>query len=79
VEHTGRKRNAFRLLVVTPKGKKPFAILTCGMEENIKVRHKEIGRKGVDWSNLVQNGEKIWALVKNMVTSVAKLNKSSAQ
>jgi hypothetical protein len=70
VEHTGRKINAFRLLVVTPEGKRPLAILTCGMEKKIEVYHKEIGWKGVDWSNLVQNREKIWALVKNMVTSL---------
>jgi hypothetical protein len=63
-----KERNAFRVLVSITEGKSTLAVLTCGMEDNIKVYYKLIEWKGVDWVNAVQNRQKILARGKNIGT-----------
>lgn len=55
-----------------PEGKRPLATLTSGKEDNIKKYLKEIGRKGDDWANLVQDRQTWWAPMKNMRTTLPK-------
>jgi hypothetical protein len=56
VEHVarmGEKRNAYRILVGKPEGKKP--IPRCRWEDNIKMDLREIGWGDMDWSDLAQD------------------------
>jgi hypothetical protein len=44
----GVKRNAYRILVGKPEGKRPLARPRCMWEDNIKMDLREIGRGGMD-------------------------------
>jgi hypothetical protein len=57
----GETRNAYRLLVGKPEGKRPLGI---GVD-NIKMDLREIGWDGIDWMNLAQDREEWGALVLN--------------
>jgi hypothetical protein len=45
----GEKRNAYRLLVGKPEGKKPLRRPRHRWVDNIKMDHGEVGCGGVDW------------------------------
>jgi hypothetical protein len=45
----GEKRNAYRILVGKPEGKKPLGRPRRRWVDNIKVDLREIGWDGVDW------------------------------
>jgi hypothetical protein len=45
----GKKRNAYKLLVGRPEGKKPLERPTHRWVDNIKMDLGEIGRGCVDW------------------------------
>jgi hypothetical protein len=45
----GNTRNAYKILVGNPEGKRPFTRPRCIWKENIKVDLKEIRCEGVDW------------------------------
>jgi hypothetical protein len=57
------KRNAYRLLVVKPEGKRPLGRPRCRWVDNIKMDLGEIGWGGVDWVDLAQDRAKWRALV----------------
>jgi hypothetical protein len=59
----GEKRNAYRLLVGKPEGKRPLGRPRRRWAGNIKMYFLEIGWGGVDWIGLVQDREKWRALV----------------
>jgi hypothetical protein len=59
----GEKRNAYRILVRKPEGKKPLGGPTCRWVDNIKMDLKEIGWDGTDWSDLAQDMDQWRALV----------------
>jgi hypothetical protein len=59
----GEKRNAYRLLVGKPEGKRPLGRPTCRCVDNIKMDLLEIGWDGVDWIGLAQDRDKCRALV----------------
>jgi hypothetical protein len=48
----GEKKNAYRILVGKPEGKRPLGRLRCRRAENIKVDLREIGWDGMDWIEL---------------------------
>jgi hypothetical protein len=50
----GEKRNACRVLMGKPEGKRPLGRPRCRQEDNIKMDLREIGCGGIDWINLAQ-------------------------
>jgi hypothetical protein len=59
----GEKRNAYRLLVGKPEGKRPPGRSRRRWVDNIKIDHLEISWGGVDWIGLDQDRDKLRALV----------------
>jgi hypothetical protein len=51
----GEKRNAYRILVGKPEGKRPLGKLRCRWVDNIKMDLREIGWDGVDWIDIPQD------------------------
>jgi hypothetical protein len=52
----GEKRNAYRILVGKPEGKRPLARPRRRWVDNIKMDLREIGWGGVDWIDTAQEG-----------------------
>jgi hypothetical protein len=63
VVRMGEKRNAYRLLVGKPEGKRPLGRPRRRLVDNIKMDLLEIGWDGVDWIGLAQDRDKWKALV----------------
>jgi hypothetical protein len=63
VARMGEKRNAYRLLVGKPEGKRPLGRPRRRWVDNIKIDLLEIGWGGVDWIGFAQDREKWRALV----------------
>jgi hypothetical protein len=59
----GEKRNAYRLLVGKPEGKRLLGRSRRRWVDNIKMDLLEIGWSGVDWIGLAQDRDKWRALV----------------
>jgi hypothetical protein len=59
----GMKRNAYRILVGKPEGKRPLGRQRRRWEDNIKMDLREIGWGGVDWIDLAQDKDEWRALV----------------
>jgi hypothetical protein len=59
----GEKRNAYRLFVGKPEGKRPLGRPRCRWVDNIKMDLLEIGWGGVDWIGLAQDRDKWRVLV----------------
>jgi hypothetical protein len=59
----GEKRNAYRLLVGKPEGKRPVGRPIRTWVDNMKMDRSEVGWGGVDWIGLVQDKDKWRALV----------------
>jgi hypothetical protein len=59
----GEKRNAYRLLVGEPEGKRPLRRPKRRRADNIKIYILEIGWGSVDWVGLAQDRDKWRALV----------------
>jgi hypothetical protein len=55
-------RNAYKILIGKPEGKRPLARPRCRWEDYIRVGHTEIGWKGVDWMHMPYNRDQWWAL-----------------
>jgi hypothetical protein len=51
----GREKNAYRVLLGKPEGKKPLRIPRCRWEDNIKMYLIEIKWDGMDWIDLAQD------------------------
>jgi hypothetical protein len=65
----GKKRNAYRLLVGRPGGKRPLGRPRHRWLDNIKMDLLEIGWNGVDWIGLAQDRDK-WRALVNAVMSL---------
>jgi hypothetical protein len=65
----GEKRNAYRLLVRKPEGKRPLGRPRCRWVGNIKMDLLEIGWCGVDWIGLAQDRDK-WRALLNAVMNL---------
>jgi hypothetical protein len=63
VARRGEKRNAYRLLVEDPEGKKPLGRSRRRWVDNIKMNLREIGWGGMDWIDLAQDRDQWRALV----------------
>jgi hypothetical protein len=63
------KRNAYRLLVGKPEGKRPLGRPRRRLVDNIKMDLLEIGWGGVDWIGLAQDRDK-WRVLANAVMNL---------
>ncbi|KAJ4429432.1 hypothetical protein ANN_21601 [Periplaneta americana] len=60
----GESRNAFRVLVGRPEGKRPLGRPRCRWEDNIKMDLREVGYDDRDWINLAQDRDRWRAYVR---------------
>jgi hypothetical protein len=60
-------RNAYRILVGKPEGKRPLRRPGCRWEDNIKTDFRETGWGGMDWIDLAQDRDKLRALVNTVM------------
>jgi hypothetical protein len=51
----GEKRNAYRILVGKPEGKRPLGRPRRRWADIIKINRREIGWDGVDWIHVAQD------------------------
>jgi hypothetical protein len=51
----GKKRNACRILVGKPEGKRPLGRPRFRWDDNIRIDLREIGLGGIDWIDLAQD------------------------
>jgi hypothetical protein len=63
IARMGDKRNAYRMLVGKPEGKRPLGRERRRWVDNIKIDLREIEWVGVDWIELAQEKEQWRALV----------------
>jgi hypothetical protein len=59
----GEKRNAYRMLVGKPEGKRPLGTPRRRWMDNMKMDLSEIGGSGLDWIELAQDRDQWKALV----------------
>jgi hypothetical protein len=65
----GEKRNAYRIFVGKPEGKRPQGIPRHRWEDNIKINLREIGWNGMDWIDLAQDRDQ-WRVLVNTVMNL---------
>jgi hypothetical protein len=63
----GEKRNAYRILVVNPEGKRPLGRPRRRWVDNIKMDLREIAWDGVDWMDMAQDRGQWRALVNTVL------------
>jgi hypothetical protein len=63
----GEKRNAYRILVGMPEGKRPLGRRRRKWVDNIKMDLREIRWDGMDWIDLAQNRYQWRALVNTVM------------
>jgi hypothetical protein len=63
----GQKRNAYRILVGMPEGKRPLGRPRRRWADNIKTDLREIGWDGMDWIDLAKNRNQWRALVNTVI------------
>jgi hypothetical protein len=63
----GEKRNACRILVGEPEGKRPLERPRCRWLDNIKMDVREIEWDGVDWIDMAQDRDQFKALVNTVL------------
>jgi hypothetical protein len=61
------KRNAYRILIGKPEGKKPLGRPRRRWEDNIRMDLREIGWGGMDWIDLPQDRDQWRALVNTVM------------
>jgi hypothetical protein len=59
----GDKRDAYRILVEKPEGKRSLGSSRCRWEDNIRIDLRETGWGGMDWIDLAQDRDQWRALV----------------
>jgi hypothetical protein len=65
----GAKRNAYRILVGKPEGKRPLGRTRHRLLGNIKMDLRETGWVGIDWIGLAQDRDQ-WRALVNMVMNL---------
>jgi hypothetical protein len=63
----GEKRNAYRILVGKPEGRRPLGRQRRRWVDNIKMDLRAIGWDGVDWVDLAQDRDQWRALVNTVM------------
>jgi hypothetical protein len=63
----GEKRNAYRIFVGKPEGKRPLGRPRRRWVHNIKMDLREIGWDGMDWIDLAQDRDRRRALVNTVM------------
>jgi hypothetical protein len=63
----GQKRNAYRILVGKPEGKRPLGRPRRRWMDYIKMDLREIGWDGVDWMDIAQVRDQWRALVNTVL------------
>jgi hypothetical protein len=63
----GMKRNAYRILVGKPEGKRPLGRPNRRWVDNIESNLREIGWDGMDFIDLAQDRDQWRALVSNVI------------
>jgi hypothetical protein len=61
------KRNAYRILVGSPEGKRPLGRPRRRWVDNIKMDLREIELDGVDWIHMAQDRDQLRALVNTVL------------
>jgi hypothetical protein len=61
------EKNAYRILVGKPEGKRPLRRPRHRWEDNIKMDLREIGWGGIDWIDLAQDRDRWRALVNTVM------------
>jgi hypothetical protein len=67
VERMGQTRNAYRILVGKPEGKRPLGRPRRRWVDNIKMYLREIGWDGVGWIEMAQDRDQWRALVNTVM------------
>jgi hypothetical protein len=67
VERMGAKRNAYRIFVGKPEGKRPLGKSKRRLVDKIKMDFREIRWDGMDWIDLVQDRDQWRALVNTVM------------
>jgi hypothetical protein len=69
VAQMGEKRNAYRILLGNPEGKRPLGRPRRRWVDNIKMDLREIGWDGMDWFDLAQDRDQ-WRAFVNAVMNL---------
>jgi hypothetical protein len=67
VVSTWEKRNAYRILVGKPEGKRPLGKPRRKWKDNIRMDFRERGWGGMDWIDLAQDRDQWRALVSTVM------------
>jgi hypothetical protein len=65
----GERRNAYRILMGKPEGKRPLGRPICRWVDNAKMDLKEVGWDGGDWIDLAQDRDR-WRAHVNAVMNL---------
>jgi hypothetical protein len=65
----GERRNAYRILVRNPEGRRPLGRPRHRWMDNIKMDLRETGWDGMDWIHLAQDRDQ-WRALVNMVMNL---------
>ena len=63
----GEKRGVYRVLVGKLEGKRPLGRPRRRWKDNIGMDLQEVGCEGVDWIDLVQDRDRRWALLNEVM------------
>jgi hypothetical protein len=63
----GEKRNAYRILMGNPEGKRPLGRPRRRWEDNIRMDLREIGWGGMNWIDMAQDRDQWRALVNTVM------------
>jgi hypothetical protein len=61
------RRNAYRILVGKPVGKRPLGRPRRRWVNNIKMDLRQMGWDVIDWIDLTQDSDQWWALVNTVI------------